>query len=97
MKRRDFIIAGSGLAAAGITGCGFHNNKTITVKKDTLNQSILKRIVNNAVSKKYIYGAVFYVSTDDNSIDLISSSAISITTVNIILQASINFSFLHSF
>ncbi len=42
--------------------------------KDKLNESILNQLVNNVIKKKYIYGAVFYVSSYDNSIDLISAS-----------------------
>jgi CubicO group peptidase (beta-lactamase class C family) len=42
--------------------------------KDKMNELILDGLVNDAVSRKYIYGAVFYVSSDDNSIDLISAS-----------------------
>jgi len=42
--------------------------------KVKLNQSILNQLVDNVTAKKHIYGAVFYVSSDDNSIDLISAS-----------------------
>ncbi len=42
--------------------------------KDKLSQSVLDQLANNTVAKKYIYGAVFYVSSGDNSIDLISAS-----------------------
>jgi D-alanyl-D-alanine carboxypeptidase len=42
--------------------------------KDKLNQSILNQLVSNAATKRYIYGAVFYVSSGDSSIDLISAS-----------------------
>lgn len=42
--------------------------------KDRLNQSILDQLVCNATAKRHIYGAVFYVSSGDNSIDLISAS-----------------------
>jgi len=42
--------------------------------KDSLNQSILDQLVSDAVRKRYIYGAVFHVSSGDNSIDLISAS-----------------------
>jgi hypothetical protein len=42
--------------------------------KDKLFQSILNQLVSNVLQKKYIYGAVFYISSDDNSIDLISAS-----------------------
>jgi CubicO group peptidase (beta-lactamase class C family) len=41
---------------------------------NNLNKSNLDQLVSNAVSKKYIFGAVFYISSDDNSIDLISAS-----------------------
>lgn len=39
-----------------------------------LEQSVLKEIVGSAVQKKHIYGAVFYVSNEDSSIDAISAS-----------------------
>jgi len=39
--------------------------------KGKLNKSYLDQLVKNVIKKKYIYGAVFYVSSDDNSIDLI--------------------------
>jgi CubicO group peptidase (beta-lactamase class C family) len=42
--------------------------------KDKTNKSILEELVSNVITKKYIYGAVFYVSSDDNSIDLIRAS-----------------------
>jgi len=42
--------------------------------KGKLNKSYLDQLVKNVIKKKYIYGAVFYVSSDDNSIDLISAS-----------------------
>lgn len=42
--------------------------------KDKLNKLILSQLVSNVATKKYIYGAVFYVSSGDNSIDLISAS-----------------------
>jgi CubicO group peptidase (beta-lactamase class C family) len=42
--------------------------------KDKLNKSILNQLVSTVITKKYIYGAVFYVSSDDNSIDVISAS-----------------------
>jgi D-alanyl-D-alanine carboxypeptidase len=42
--------------------------------KDKLNKSILNLLVSHVITKKYIYGAVFYVSSDDSSIDLISAS-----------------------
>ena len=52
-----------------------HNNIASTEEmKYKLNQSVLDRLVSNVDEKKNIYGAVFYVSSDDNSIDLISAS-----------------------
>jgi D-alanyl-D-alanine carboxypeptidase len=42
--------------------------------KDKLSMSILDQLVGNVVKKKYIYGAVFNVSSDNNSIDLITAS-----------------------
>lgn len=42
--------------------------------KNKLDIYILDSIVNNVIKKKYIYSAVFYVSSSDNSIDLISST-----------------------
>ncbi|MCJ7580148.1 MAG: beta-lactamase family protein [Candidatus Aminicenantes bacterium] len=39
-----------------------------------MNKSYLDQLVKNVITKKYIYGAVFYVSSGDNSIDLISAS-----------------------
>ena len=42
--------------------------------KDKLNKSILNQLVSHVITKRYIYGAVFYVSSDDNGIDLISAS-----------------------
>jgi D-alanyl-D-alanine carboxypeptidase len=36
--------------------------------------SFLNQLVSRVVTKKYIYGAVFYVSSDDKGIDLISAS-----------------------
>ena len=42
--------------------------------KGKLNKSYLDQLVKNVITKKYIYGAVFYVSSDDNNIDLISAS-----------------------
>jgi len=41
---------------------------------DTLSRTVLDKLVRDAVGKKYIYGAVFYVSSDDKNIDLISAS-----------------------
>ncbi|MDH4211935.1 MAG: beta-lactamase family protein [candidate division WOR-3 bacterium] len=38
-----------------------------------MNKSTLDKIVSNVITKKHIYGALFYVSSDDNSIDLISA------------------------
>jgi len=42
--------------------------------KDKLNKSILNQLLTNVITKKYIYGAVFYVSSHDNSIDLIGAA-----------------------
>ena len=42
--------------------------------KDKLSQLVLDQLVSKVVQKKHIYGAVFYVSSGDNSIDLISAS-----------------------
>ena len=42
--------------------------------KDKLNKSVLSELVNKASTKKHIYGAVFYVSSGDNGIDLISAA-----------------------
>ena len=42
--------------------------------KYKLNEKELKEIVSKATKQKEIYGAVFYVSTDDDSIDLISAA-----------------------
>jgi len=39
-----------------------------------LNKSALNQLVNNVITKKYIYGAVFYVSSKDDTIDLISAA-----------------------
>ena len=39
-----------------------------------LNNSSLERIVGDVITKKYICGAVFYVSSHDNSVDLISAA-----------------------
>jgi CubicO group peptidase (beta-lactamase class C family) len=42
--------------------------------KQKPDKSILNQLVSHVITKKYIYGAVFYVSSGDNSIDLISAS-----------------------
>ena len=42
--------------------------------RQILSQSTLDQLVHRAVEKKYIYGAVFYVSSADKSVDLISAS-----------------------
>ncbi len=42
--------------------------------KDRLSESILNQLVRNVITKRNIYGAVFYALSDDNSIDLISAS-----------------------
>ena len=39
-----------------------------------LSKSILDDIVFDVIGKKYIYGAVFYVRSDDNSVDMISAA-----------------------
>ncbi len=39
-----------------------------------MKESTLDEIVRNVISKKHIYGAVFHVSSDDNSIDMISAA-----------------------
>jgi D-alanyl-D-alanine carboxypeptidase len=41
---------------------------------DKMNKSTLDRIVHDALRKKYIYGVVFYVASDDGSVDLISAA-----------------------
>ena len=42
--------------------------------KSLFNQSTLDQLVSAAVTKKYIYGSVFYVSNNKNSIDIVSAS-----------------------
>jgi len=42
--------------------------------EDRLSKQVLDQLVHKVTTKKYIYGAVFYVSSDDNSIDVISAS-----------------------
>ncbi len=42
--------------------------------KYRLNKYILNSIVNDVITKKHIYGAVFYVSSIDNSMDLVSAA-----------------------
>ena len=42
--------------------------------KNDLNKSIVNRIVQQVVKKRYIHGAVFYVSSDDKSTDIICAS-----------------------
>jgi len=42
--------------------------------KNLFDQATLDDLVNFAITKKYIYGAVFYISTDDNSVNLISAA-----------------------
>ena len=42
--------------------------------KEKLNQSMLDHLVETVIKKKHIYGAVFYVSSEDNEIDLISAA-----------------------
>jgi len=42
--------------------------------KDKLTETFLNQLLSNVATKRYIYGAVFYVSSDDGSIDLISAA-----------------------
>ena len=42
--------------------------------KGKLDKSVLAQLIDDVTKKKYIYGAVFYVSSDDKSIDLISAA-----------------------
>ncbi|MCJ7566756.1 MAG: beta-lactamase family protein [Anaerolineales bacterium] len=42
--------------------------------KDKLDQSMMDKIVSAANKRKNIFGAVFYISTEDNSIDSLSAS-----------------------
>ena len=42
--------------------------------RERLNKSILDQLVSNIITKKYIYGAVFYISSGDNRINLINAS-----------------------
>lgn len=42
--------------------------------KERLDKSIMNQLVNDVVKRKYIFGAVFYVSSVDNRIDIISAS-----------------------
>jgi len=42
--------------------------------KDTFNQSTFNQLVKSTSTKKNICGAVFYASTEDNGIDLISAA-----------------------
>jgi D-alanyl-D-alanine carboxypeptidase len=42
--------------------------------KDRLSKSKFDQLVSNVIKKKFIYGAVFYISSDDKSIDLISAA-----------------------
>jgi len=42
--------------------------------RDEASQSVLDQLVSNVAKKKYIYGAVFYASNDDKSVDLISAA-----------------------
>ncbi|WP_455211778.1 serine hydrolase domain-containing protein [Kaarinaea lacus] len=63
--------------------------------KENLNQPALDQIVNSVIAKKYIYGAVFYVSTDNNNIDLVSAAG-NISTDSQYYIASINKLFISS-
>lgn len=42
--------------------------------KDNLSQSTIDKLVKDVIAKKHIFGAVFYVSSDDNRIDVISTA-----------------------
>jgi CubicO group peptidase (beta-lactamase class C family) len=42
--------------------------------KGKLNKSYLDQLLNDVITKKYIYGAVFYISTGDNKLNVISAS-----------------------
>ena len=55
------------------TICKINMMRRIEVK-GKMSKTILNQLVNSVITKKYIYGAVFYISYDDNSIDLISAS-----------------------
>ncbi|MFC1489715.1 serine hydrolase domain-containing protein [Candidatus Latescibacterota bacterium] len=74
---KKYLIKGTVLFIAVIAiiiaGC---NDKYLTPqkKKEKPIKSNLDEIVSNVTTKKYIYGAVFHISTGDNSIDLKSAS-----------------------
>lgn len=42
--------------------------------QDKLDQSVLDQLVQKVITKKHIFGAVFYVSSDNQSIDVISAA-----------------------
>lgn len=42
--------------------------------KEKLNKSVLDQLIKNVVTKRYVYGAVFFVTSYDNKIELISAS-----------------------
>ncbi|HSG45768.1 MAG TPA: hypothetical protein VLA72_21705, partial [Anaerolineales bacterium] len=63
--------------------------------KNKLEQSSLDQIVQAANKKKNIFGAVFYVSSEDNNIDLMSASG-NIAPENPYYIASINKLFISS-
>lgn len=42
--------------------------------KDKLNEHVFNQLVSKVLTKKYIYGVVFYISSDDKSIDLITAA-----------------------
>ncbi len=67
-------MTGAGLVCAGILGCDSRGGNTVQVRYEKLNQSVLDRLVSTVVSRKDIFGAVFYVSSDDDRIDVISSA-----------------------
>jgi len=45
-----------------------------TRMQERLNKSALNQLLSSVITKKYIYGVVFYVSSDDNTLDLISAA-----------------------
>ncbi len=63
--------------------------------KGVFDNSVLDELVGNVTKKKHIYGAVFYISPSDNSIDLISASG-NITDNTQYYIASINKFFISS-
>jgi CubicO group peptidase (beta-lactamase class C family) len=63
--------------------------------KNKLEQSSVDQIVQATIKKKNIFGAVFYVSSEDNNIDLMSASG-NIAPENPYYIASINKMFISS-